>query len=412
MKVSITAFVAIVLLAGFTASCSRNESAGGQPAAPPPVAVRAVAARAVDVPLEVASIGNVEAVSTVDVKPRLTGPVLRVLFQEGQDVSKGDLLFELDSQPLLRQIAEIEANLARDAANEKQARANIAKDQATLKNAQSIAARGTQLAKEGIFSREQTEQVVSAADSAKASLDADQAALESAQAAVKADNARLAQTRLQLTYTKIFAPISGRAGAIPVKEGNVAKENDTTLVTLLQVTPVYVSFSVPENLLAEVRRYNSGHPLAVTAVTSDGATVTGSLRFIDSAVDTTTGTIKLKASFDNAARKLWPGQFVNVRARLLVEHDRISVPSRTVQTGPRGKYVWVMNRDTTVSMRVVNVLRNYTTPETGEQAIVGSGLQPGEMVISEGQMRLMPGAHVRVLPPNAPSPTDNPSSAT
>lgn len=411
MKVSKTAFVLDVVLIAFSVSCSRNDAAP-QTSAPPPVAVRAVAARAVDVPLEVAAIGNVEAVSTVDVKPRLTGPILKVLFQEGQDVSEGTLLFELDSQPLLRQITELEANLARDTANEKQARANIAKDHATLKNAQSIAARGLQLAKEGIFSREQTEQVVSAADSAKASLDADQAAVESAQAAMKADSARVAETRLQLTYTKIYAPISGRTGAIPVKEGNVAKENDTTLVTLLQVNPVYVSFSIPENLLAEVRRHNVGHPLAVSAVTADGSTVTGSLHFIDSSVDTTTGTIKLKASFDNAARKLWPGQFVNVRAQLMIEHDRISIPSRTVQTGPRGKYVWVMNHDTTVSMRVVNILRNYTTPETGEQAIVGAGLRPGEMVISEGQMRLIPGAHVRLLPSNAPSPADTAGSAS
>jgi multidrug efflux system membrane fusion protein len=253
------------------------------------------------------------------------------------------------------------------------------------------------LAKEGIFSREQTEQVVTAADSAKAAIDADQAALESAQAAMKADRAKLDQTKLQLSYTKIYAPIAGRTGSIPVKMGSLAKENDTTLVTILQATPIYVSFSLPENLLGEVRRHSSASPLAVTAITSDGAAATGSLKFIDNSVDATTGTIKLKASFENSARKLWPGQFVNVRAQLSLEHGRIVVPARTVQTGPRGKYVWVKKDDLSVEMRDVQVARNFTTSGSEEKAVIGSGLKPGEMVISEGQMRLMPGAHVRLL---------------
>jgi multidrug efflux system membrane fusion protein len=390
-------YLLAILLALACAACSRNDPTKTQAAAAPTVAVRVVPAISSDVPLEVSAIGNVEAVSTVDVKSRVTGPILKVHFQEGQDIRAGDLLFELDSEPIQRQINEIEANLARDVANEKQARANIAKDQATLRNAQSVADRGMQLAKEGIVSREQTDTVTTAAESARASLEADQASLESAQAAIKADRAKLEQSRLQLSYTKILSPISGRTGAVPVKAGNVARENDTALVTILQVTPVYVSFSVPENLLADVRKYNSSHPLQVTALTADGVTATGTLRFIDSSVDATTGTIKLKAVFENEGRKLWPGQFVNVRTQLGLEHNRIVVPSRTVQTGPRGKYVWVKKADETVEMRPVQVLRNYTAAGGSEQAVIGSGLQPGEMVISEGQMRLMPGAHVRVL---------------
>jgi len=379
------------------AACSRSNSGNPQAAGPPAVAVRAVAAVASDVPLEVSGIGTVEAVATVDVKSRVTGPILAIHFQEGQDVREGSLLFELDAEPIRHQISEIEANIARDVANEKQARANIAKDQAALKNAKAMAERGTQLAKEGIFSREQTDQVLTAADSAKASTDADQAALESAQAAMRADRAKLEQAKLQLSYTKIVAPISGRTGVIPVKTGNLAKENETTLVTVLQVTPVYVSFSVPENMLAEVRKYNASHPLQVSATTADGVTTTGTLRFIDSSVDATTGTIRLKAAFENAQRKLWPGQFVDVRARLGMEQNRIVVPARTIQTGPRGKYVWLKKDDGSVEMRDVQVLRNYTAPSGGEQAVIASGLRSGEMVISEGQMRLMPGAHVRLL---------------
>jgi len=369
---------------------------------PPAVAVRAVPAVATDVPLEVAGIGNVEAMASVDVKSRITAPVLRVNFTEGQDVRQGELLFELDPETYHRQISEIEANIAKDVANEKQSDANIAKDEATLKNAQSVAQRGQELLKQGIFSKEQTDQVVSTADAAKASLDADRAALDSANASEKADRARLEQTKLLLDYTKIYAPIAGRAGAIQAKQGNLAKENDTTLVTILQTTPIYVSFSIPEDLLPEVRKYNAaGGSLAVTAVSADGSENAGTLKFIDNAVDTTTGTIKLKAVFDNPQRALWPGQFVNVRARLSLEHNRVLIPSRTVQTGPDGKYVWVVNpSDSTAAMRAIQVNRNYTPPGGAEQAVITSGLQAGEKVVSEGQLRLAPGAHVRLLDPN------------
>jgi len=384
-------------------SCSR-EGAGtaSPPPMPPAVAVRAVPAVATDVPLEVAGIGNVEAMASVDVKSRITAPVLRVNFTEGQDVRQGELLFELDPETYHRQISEIEANIAKDVANEKQSDANIAKDEATLKNAQSVAQRGQELLKQGIFSKEQTDQVVSTADAAKASLDADRAALDSANASEKADRARLEQTKLLLDYTKIYAPIAGRAGAIQVKQGNLAKENDTTLVTILQTTPIYVSFSIPEDLLPEVRKYNAaGGSLAVTAVSADGSENAGTLKFIDNAVDTTTGTIKLKAVFDNPQRALWPGQFVNVRARLSLEHNRVLIPSRTVQTGPDGKYVWVVNpSDSTAAMRAIQVNRNYTPPGGAEQAVITSGLQAGEKVVSEGQLRLAPGAHVRLLDPN------------
>lgn len=400
-----TASTLLAIAALAAAGCSRSgvsaNAAGGF--AFPPVAVRVVPATASDVPLDVSAIGNVEAIATVDVKARITAPVLHVNFQEGQDVTKDQLLFELDPEMYNRQITELEANIARDVANEKQSQANIEKDKATLANLETIAQRGTKLNKEGIFSKEQTDQAVANADAAKASLDADVAGLESANAAEKADRSRLAQTRLSLSYTKVYAPISGRAGAIQVKEGNFAKENDTTLVNLLQISPIYVTFSVPENLLPEIRRYDASRPLQVTAIAADNSALTGVLRFIDNSVDTTTGTIKLKAAFENARRTLWPGQFVNVRAQLSVEHGRILVPTRTVQTGPQGKYVWVMNADTTASMRPVDVLRNYTPAGQGDQAVIGSGLSAGEMVISEGQLRLAPGAHVRLLKDQAPT---------
>jgi len=364
--------------------------------------VRAVAAVSTDVPLNVSAVGNVEAISNVDVKSRVAGQILHVLFQEGQNVENGQVLFEIDPEPLDRQIAQIEADLVKDAALEQQARANVAKDEANLKQTQAAADRGLELSKAGIFSKEQTEQVVATNGAGLASLEADKAAVESAVASIKSDRARLAQTELQLQYTKITAPTSGRAGAIMLKPGNLVKDNDAVLVNILQISPIYVSFGVPEQLLPEVRKFNAKQPLLVEAADSDGQRLTGRLKFIDNTVDTTTGAIKLKAEFFNPNHTLWPGQFVNVEARLNLEHDRILVPSSTVENGPQGKYVWVMNTATqTVAMRPVNVLRTYKPEKAVEQAVIGSGLKAGEMVISEGQMRLMPGGKVQVLKPNA-----------
>ncbi|NDJ09854.1 MAG: efflux RND transporter periplasmic adaptor subunit [Acidobacteriia bacterium] len=384
-------------------ACSTPKAA--QTSAPPaPEAVRALTAESATVPLEVTSIGNVEAISSVEIKSRITSPILRVHFSEGQDVKQGDLLFELDAETINRQIAEIDATILRDAANAKQAEANILRDQATLRNLQSIATRTNQLLKEGVLSKEQAGQAVANSEAAAATVDAVKASLDSARAAETADRARLQQARLQLEYTKIKAPLAGRAGVISAKQGNLARENDNTLVTLLQVSPVYVSFPIPENLLTEVRKYNSSRPLEIAAVTSDNRRTVGTLQFIDNTVDSTTGTIRLKATFNNSDRALWPGQFVNVTARLNMEKERVLVVSQALQTGPRGKYVWVLNPTTaTVSMRPVTVLRLYSQPGQPEKAVVGEGLQAGEQVISEGQMRLVPNAKVRLLQPNETS---------
>jgi multidrug efflux system membrane fusion protein len=361
------------------------------------VPVRAVAAIASDVPLEFSAVGNVEALTSVDVKSRVAGQVLRTYFQEGQEVKAGQLLFEIDPEPLQRQIAQTQADLAKDAALEQQARANVVRDEAQLKQAKGQADRGVELQKEGIFSKEQTEQLVATKDSTVASMDADKAAVDSAVASEKSDRAKLAQTQLQLAYTKITAPITGRAGSIAVKAGNLIKDNDASLVTLLQISPINVSFGVPEELLPEVQKYNAARPLQIEA-SSGGITSTGKLVFIDNMVDNTTGTIRLKAEFDNGKHALWPGQFVDVKARLNLERDRVVIPSRTVQTGPQGKYVWVMSADqTSVSIRPVNVERIFKPAKGAEISVISNGVKPGEMIISEGQMRLMPGAKVKVL---------------
>ncbi|MGC2657844.1 MAG: efflux RND transporter periplasmic adaptor subunit [Bryobacteraceae bacterium] len=389
-------------LFAFLSACSSKKASQGAFALPP-VAVRAVAAVSSNVPLTVSAIGNVEALTSVDVKSQVAGQILSVHFSQGQEVQKGQLLFDIDPETLNRQLTEQEAELTRDAALEAQSKATVEKDAAMLKNAKAQSDRGVALAKDGIFSKEQTEQLVATSESDQAALDADRAAVESSAAAVTADKAKIAQTRLQLSYTKITAPITGRAGAIALQPGNLVKDNDTNaMVTLLEDSPIYVAFSVPEQLLPEVRKYDAMHPLLVTAST-DGKSVQGRLDFIDNTVDTSTGTIKLKAKFENANRMLWPGQFVDVRAQLSIEPDRIVIPNRTVQTGPEGGYVWVMDpANSTVAMRPIHVERTFK--ENGEElAVVSTGLRSGEMVISEGQMRLMPGARVHVMPATAAS---------
>jgi membrane fusion protein, multidrug efflux system len=185
-----------------------------------------------------------------------------------------------------------------------------------------------------------------------------------------------------------------------LKAGNLIKDNDAALVNIMQISPIYVSFGVPQQLLDDVSKFNQQHPLIVRATPDGENAVTGQLKFIDNTVDSSTGTIKLKAQFQNADRMLWPGQFVNVQTQLQVEHDRVTVPLQTIQTGPQGKYVWVMNKGTdTVQLRPVQVLRNYTPGKGGELAVIGNGLNAGDMVISEGQMRLAPGMKVRLLQP-------------
>ncbi len=394
-----TTSVFILVLALVGSQACQKQQAQSRPAGMrmPPALVRTAQAVSGDVPLSVTAVGTVEAMASVDVKSRVAGQILKLAFTEGQEVTKEQVLFEIDPEPLKRQIAQIQADLGKDQALEQQARANAARDEATLKQARSSADRGLALSKEGIFSKEQTEQVVATADAGQASLNADLAAIESAVASIKSDRARLAQTELQLSYTTITAPISGRAGAVVAKAGNLVKENDTTLVTLLQLAPIYVTFGVPEQFLPEVRKYNGQSPLKVNAVVSPDSTRTGTLRFIDNTVDTATGTIRLKAEFANAEHSLWPGQFVDVQAQVNLEHNRVLVPSRAVQTGPQGKYVWVLDPGTsTVAMRPVNVLRNFQMPKSVESAVISSGVKPGEVVISEGQMRLAPGVKVQV----------------
>jgi multidrug efflux system membrane fusion protein len=387
-------------------SVKANVAAEGVPVRTAPVTLQ-------DVPLEVSAVGNVEAINSVEVKPRIAGEVKQVAFHEGQSVTKGQLLFAIDPDAIQRQAAEQRAELERDTALEQQARAVVARDAASQKQSQAEADVAVALVKDGILSQQRTDQLVTASETARAALHSDQAAVEAAAGTAKADRARLQQTQLQLNFTRVTAPISGRAGAVLVKAGNIVRDNDTTLVTLLQLSPVTVSFGVPEQVLAEVQRLSRQGSLTVEASTSGGASLQGSLVFIDNTVDTTTGTIRLKATFSNTDNALWPGEFVNVRLRLRMENGRMVVPAAAVQDGLDGKYVWLIQSGIATTAPVT-ILRTYRPVNGPEQAIIASGIHPRDAVVTEGQLRLTPNARVLLLNAAPIQPThasDNASTA-
>jgi membrane fusion protein, multidrug efflux system len=344
------------------------------------------------VPVEIRVVGSVEAYSTIRVRAQITGQLVKVLFQEGQDVKAGDLLFQLDPRPYEETIRQAEANLARNTALLRQAEANLKRDMAQEKFAKEQAARYLKLFSEGVMSKQQADQYASEFDVRSEAVQADRAAIESAQASIRADKALLENAHLQRAYCEIRSPLDARAGDLLVEEGNLVRVNDAELVTLKQIRPIYVTFTIPENRLTEINKYARGGTLAVLATPSGdaGPPEAGKLSFIDNTVDITTGTIRLKGTFGNQSGKLWPGQFVNVVLRLTTMPGAVVVPARALQMSQNGEYAYVVGKDMTAEMRPVKTGLRF-----GEEVVVESGLQPGEIVVSEGQLRLAPGMTVR-----------------
>jgi len=328
-----------------------------------PVAVATVVQKTV--PVDIRVIGNVEAFSTVTVKSQVEGIVERVHFREGQDVRQGDLLFTIDSRPFETALHQAEANLERDVALEK--------------NAKAQADRYTKLFEAGIVSQEQHDQFRTSA--------------ESYEAAVRADKAAVERAKLDLSYCTIRSPIDGRTGALIVHGGNLVKANaDTPLVVINQISPIYVNFSVPEEYLPDIRKYRAHGELGVQAIVPNvNRPPEGLLSFLDNTVDTTTGTVKLKGKFDNRDRQLWPGQFVNVVLKLTTQPNAIVVPSQAVQTGQSGQYVFVIKPDMTAESRPV-----VAGSTVGGESVIEKGLQLGENVVTDGQLRLAPGSKVEL----------------
>jgi multidrug efflux system membrane fusion protein len=335
------------------------------------------------VPVAVPAVGTAEAISSVQIRSQVTGQLTAIHFTEGRDVRQGDPLFSLDPRPFQSALLQAQAVLARDAA--------------TLQNAKAQQSRADALFQKGLLARDQYESLRASADALTATVEADKAAIETA--------------RLNLKYTDITAPISGRTGALGAHVGDLVRANDTTpLVVINQMAPIYVTFSVPGRFLSDIRRYQAQKPLSViatppSALGDDSAAAAGSgsgegpapksgaargvLTFIDNTVDPTTAMIRLKATFPNSDGRLWPGAFVQVALDLTIQADAVVVPSMAVQASQDGQYVYVVKADRTVEMRPVKVER-----QQGSDTVIASGVAPGDVVVTDGHLRLTPGARV------------------
>jgi multidrug efflux system membrane fusion protein len=367
-----------LLLALTTGACAAGGDArspagggrgrGGDQAVP--VTVASVVRK--PMPIDIRVIGSVEAYSVVAMHGQITGQLTAVNFKEGEDVKKDQVLFTLDRRPLDAALLQAQANLQRDTAQ--------------AANARVVAQRYQDLAGRGIATTEQVETSRASAAALEATVDADKAAVENA--------------RVQLQYATIASPLAGRTGALMVHEGNLIRANDASpLVVINQVVPIYVTFGVPEARLTEVKRYMAQGTLAVQAQppTETDRPSTGHITFIDNSVDQSTGTIKMKGTFPNEDRRLWPGQFVNVVLTLTTDAGAIVVPTAAVQAGQQGQFVFVVKADKSVEMRIVDIART-----NGIETVITRGVSPGETVVTDGQIRLVPGSRISVKSGDAP----------
>jgi membrane fusion protein, multidrug efflux system len=343
-----------------------KEGKNGKGKGPPPVPVTVALVQQQTLPVRLHAIGNVEAFSTVAVKARVDGQIVEVNFREGQPVKKGEILFRIDSRPFEAALRQAEANALRDRAARQQARSQEKRYQ--------------ELLQKNFISKEAYAQIRTNAETAEATAKASQAGLENA--------------RLNIEYCTIRSSLDGYVGRVLLQAGNLVRANDASpLAVINQVRPIYVNFGIPEQHLPEVRKHMKAAQLAVQVQPADlqQPAPAGTLIFIDNAVDPSTGTIRLRAQFDNEDVALWPGQFVNVSVRLYEQVDALVVPATAVQTGPEGQYVYVVADDMTADLRRVNVTRT-----DGERAIIASGVAKGERVVTRGQLRLGPKTRVQI----------------
>ena len=368
----------LLALAIAAAACSSTPAGSEQPAAgrgggrgdaPIPVAVAPV--RETAVPLDVVTVGTAEAELTVDVRPQVSGQLIGVHFTEGRDVERGQLLFTIDPRPFELAL--------------KQAQATLDRNSAQARNLEATRARQEDLLKRGLISQADYDTASTSVASVNATLEGDRTSVETA--------------KLNLQYTRITAPISGRVGSLQVHQGALVRTQDTApLVTINQLAPIRVSFAVPGQYLSQVRAGQAASQLLVTAhpqgADPETGEAVGRLSFVDNAIDTATGTLRLKATFPNQSRQLWPGQILEVSLRLAVDARAIAVPTTAVQNGQQGQFVFVVGADNTVAVRPVTIARTR-----GDIAVVSKGLQPGETVVTDGQLRLLPGSTISVKPP-------------
>jgi membrane fusion protein, multidrug efflux system len=352
---------------------ARSQTGGARPRGPVPVRVATVAVKPTPVAFD--TIGTVQTMAAVTVKSRVDGYIDTVQVRDGQFVKAGDVMFQLDNRAAQALVAQATATLARD--------------QAQLTNAQRDVERYKSLVSKDFVSRQQYDTSSTTATALQATVQADQAQLENA--------------KVLLSYYTIIAPIDGRVGMVAIKRGNSIKANDLALATLNQIQPIYVSFALPQNDLPELRAAMAEGPVTVRVLAQGdkGAPVEGKVAFFDNSIDTTSGTINVRASFANEEQRLWPGQFVNVSVLVRMAPDALVVPSVAVQIGQSGNFVFVVKPDGTAETRPVTVERTVAG-----DTVIGKGLSAGETVVTDGQLRLTEGTHVRIVSDSARPPGD------
>ena len=358
-------------------ACSPSKEKKGKSKTMPPALVVTATARQQDVPIELKTFGTIEASESVTIKPMVSGELTTVGFREGQDVQKGDLLFKIDPRPYQAALSKAQASLNRN--------------QVIMNNARKDYERYAPLAKDGIVSQEQAEGYRTRAETAAADLAADQAAVENGQT--------------QLSYCTITAPISGRLGALTVDQGNVVKANDSSLVTINKLSPIRATFTIPEKSLSQVKERLAAGEMTVEVKVpgAEGITEKGLVSFFDNTVDQATGTIRLKGQFANEKKLLWPGQFVTLSLTLEVQPQVVVIPSQAIQTGQNGQFVFVVTADSLAEVRAVT-----PGPAYGDITVIDKGLQAGEQVVIDGQMRVIPGSKVEIK--TAAKPESNPAT--
>ncbi len=377
------AIAAVAALALTAASCSKDaatERPKGDDGRPVPISAAKAVTR--DVPIEMATFGSVEPFASVSVRAQVTGPLDKVHFRKGQNVKKGDLLFTIDPRPFQAALDQATANLAHDTVQAENARKEADRTEELL-----------------------LKKIASVTDRDKARADADSLA-----ATVRADQAAVENAKLQLEHCTIRCPIDGRTGDLLVDQGNLVKSADVPLVIINQVHPIDVQFSIPQSDLAAVKKHLAAGKLTVqvTIPREEDRPETGDVTFVDNAIDKTTGTIRLRATLENANERLWPGRYVNIRLTLTTLMDAVVVPSRAVQTGREGKYVYVVKADKTVEVRHVTV-----RTAADNDVVIDSGLTAGETVVTDGHVKLRPGAKVQIAAAGtrpASGPADEPAT--
>jgi len=383
----------------------------------PPAPVSVTVAITQDVPTYLDAIGKTVAREVVSIQSQVSGRITQIHFTDGADVKKGNLLFTIDTRPFEANLRQAQANVSKDIALKKQAEANLAKDVAQAKWGEVQVKRYGELVKSGVVPREQYEQLRASADSLNAAVDADRATVHSTEEAIKVDAAAVESAKVQLSYCYIRSPIDGRAGQRLVDVGNVVNPGGSsggsstggssgggTLLVIERLDPIYADFTISQDKLADVQQQMRAGTLKTEVRLPDTPenSVTGQLTFLNNAVENATGTVNLRATIPNDGHRFWPGRFVNIRLVLSTIHGAVLVPANAPQMSAKGSFVYVVKQDSTVEQRQVSLGQRQ-----GDLIVVEKGVEPGERVVTNGQLGVTPGGKVRIDQPANPPPAGN-----